>query len=52
MLFYPLNMSKPNFMYDSLLQLWAVNVSNKKRDVEFEAKMLLDSREDMPPNLQ
>ncbi|KAG7214632.1 hypothetical protein INR49_010524 [Caranx melampygus] len=35
-----------------LTLLWAVNVSNKMRDVEFEARMLLKSPEAVPPNFQ
>ncbi|XP_071314238.1 mucin-16-like [Trachinotus anak] len=35
-----------------LMLVWAMNVSNKMRDVEFEAKMLLESPETVPPNFQ
>lgn len=36
-----------------LLELvWAVNVSNKMREVEFEARMLLDSPEAAPPSFR
>ncbi|XP_026213425.1 uncharacterized protein LOC113160408 [Anabas testudineus] len=35
-----------------LMLVWAVNVSNKMRDVEFEAQMLLKSPQALPPNFQ
>lgn len=35
--------SKLHFICDSLPQVWAVNVSNKMRDVEFEAHVLFNS---------
>ncbi|XP_026213057.1 uncharacterized protein LOC113160179 [Anabas testudineus] len=35
-----------------LMLVWAVNVSNKMRDVEFEAQMLLRSPQALPPNFQ
>lgn len=45
-------MSKLHFMPNSLFQVWAVNVSNKMRDIEFEAQMLLNSPEALPPTFQ
>ncbi|KAL7394880.1 hypothetical protein ABVT39_006170 [Epinephelus coioides] len=35
-----------------LMLVWAVNVSNKKRDIEFEAQMLLNSPEAVPATFQ
>ncbi|XP_059201654.1 cell surface glycoprotein 1-like [Centropristis striata] len=35
-----------------LMLVWAVNMSNKMRDIEFEAQMLLNSSEPLPPKFQ
>lgn len=35
-----------------LFQVWAVNVINKMRDVEVEARMLLQFPEAVPPKFQ
>ncbi|XP_049897818.1 proteoglycan 4-like [Epinephelus moara] len=47
-----MSMSKLHFRPNSLFQVWAVNVSNKKRDIEFEAQMLLNSPEAVPATFQ
>lgn len=43
-------MSKLHFTSNDLTQEWEVNASNKMTDVQFEAHMLLNSPEAVPPN--